>query len=147
MEGTKLLDPCGEPIVLRGANNLIIYPDCTGESTLPGQKVGADGFGVKWLGLLVPPLDGDYTFHLASDDAAEVWLDGLLVWDNWGRYSKYPQPEASFRLRNLVGGRPYELEVRYAEVDGPARVRLEWWHRAIERAVIPAEQLYPPLRN
>lgn len=113
----------------------------------PHKEAGTDGFGVLFSGLLVPPLDGDYTFTLHCDDAAEVRLDGLMIWDNWGKFSKKVFNKASFRVKELQAGRPYALEVRYAEVDGPARIRLEWAHPAIVREPVPVSQLYLPVND
>ena len=49
VDGTTLHDPCGETIILRGANNLIIYPDRAGESTLPGLAAsGANVVRAHW---------------------------------------------------------------------------------------------------
>ena len=33
-----------------------------------------DNFGAQLIGLLSPPVDGNYTFYIASDDASALWL-------------------------------------------------------------------------
>ena len=50
-------------------------PDVT--SLQPGAQWGsnvADRYGVRLRGTVTAPLTGDYTFYIAGDDNAELWL-------------------------------------------------------------------------
>lgn len=40
-------------------------------------------YGVSWSGFLRIDVAGDYAFGTVSDDGSQVWIDGLLVVDNY----------------------------------------------------------------
>jgi len=64
----------------------------------------------------LPP--GAYSFRTISDDAVRVWVDGVLVIDDWAPH------ESSVAVAPLDGGR-HELRVQYVQVDGWTELRLE----------------------
>lgn len=54
------------------------YPDqpddMTYEAVFEAPNDVADHYGQRLAGYLTPPVTGDYTFYLASDDSSELWL-------------------------------------------------------------------------
>ncbi len=61
---------------------------------------------------------GAYTLRTISDDAARVWVDGVLVIDDWTPH------ESAVDWAPLAGG-THELRVQYFQVDGWTELRLE----------------------
>src|SRR6476619_7496964 len=49
----------------------------------PGPGMGADSFSVRWTGWVKPRYTETYTFYVNSDDGVRVWLNGVLILDNW----------------------------------------------------------------
>src|SRR5687768_4387689 len=47
------------------------------------EGVGADRFSARWTGALTPPAAGTYTFATETDDGVRVWIDDVLVIDDW----------------------------------------------------------------
>lgn len=47
----------------------------------PNQKV--DNFSVRWSGSIEVSDTGVYVLRTRSDDGVRLWVDGLLVIDNW----------------------------------------------------------------
>lgn len=43
-----------------------------------------DNFAVRYLGEIYINKTGTYTFYVSSDDGAMLWIDDLLLVDNWG---------------------------------------------------------------
>lgn len=64
----------------------------------------------------LPP--GRHTIRAISDDGVQVWVDGLLVIDNWAPH------ESAVNLATVGGGR-HEIKVRYYQVAGWTELRLE----------------------
>jgi hypothetical protein len=102
----------------------------------PDDALPADGFSVRWEGMLRVPETGEYTFYLFSDDGARLFLDGHLVIDNWGNHSAVER-DGTIELES--GKVP--IRVEYFENAGPAVVRLSWSSKTQSRSVIPAENL------
>ena len=50
----------------------------------PGVTDRFEWFGISYIGGIVAPTEGDYTFKLISDDGAKLYIDGELVIDNDG---------------------------------------------------------------
>ena len=50
----------------------------------PGITDRFEWFGISYIGGIVIPSDGNYTFKLTSDDGAKLYIDGELVIDNDG---------------------------------------------------------------
>ncbi len=51
-----------------------------------GSKL-ADGFMVRWSGVLRVAKAGAYTFYTHSDDGSRLYINGKLVVENWGPHS------------------------------------------------------------
>ena len=73
----------------------------------------------------LPP--GSYTLRAISDDAARVWVDGVLTIDDWA-------PHESVVDHAPLGGGRHELRVRYYQVDGWVELRLDIV-RGVERSL------------
>jgi len=104
----------------------------------PGEGVPADRFSVRWTGTIDPPESGMYTLISETDDGVRVWLDDVLVIDDWnGQFVE--RNEAAVML---TAGAPARLRVEYFELDMPASARLKWSSATISEEVIPSEHLW-----
>ena len=110
--------------LLGGTNNMADPPTKTEvlNQLLEGPTSIDDNYGSRLSGWLVPPVTGDHTFWIASDDEGELWLsanadreDRILIchqpmfsgpngWDDFH--------EQKSQLVSLVAGRPYYYEVK-----------------------------------
>lgn len=99
----------------------------------------ADSFSVAWSGQLAPAYSELYTFYLAVDDYARLWVDDQLL---VGRtfYQGGSAMRAQIRLK---AEQRVNIRVEYAEKSGSAFAKLEWESNSQPRQVIPAARLYP----
>jgi hypothetical protein len=89
---------------------------------LEGPSNIGDNYGSRMKGWLVPPISGNYTFWIASDDNGEFWMStdsdsankvlvcyqpGSAESRNWTKH-----PEQKSRPISLVAGRAFYYEVR-----------------------------------
>lgn len=92
--------------------------ECAGfNMSLAGR--GGD-FGMRYEGFLKIDQDGDYTFHLGSDDGSILYLDGKKVVDSDGIH---PHTVQTGRARLSRGMHP--LRVDYTQGGGEASLTLE----------------------
>ncbi|WP_437638437.1 PA14 domain-containing protein [Sorangium sp. So ce854] len=104
----------------------------------PAGGIPADGFSVRWTGEIEPRYSETYTLTTQSDDGVRVWVDGVLVIDNWTPHS----PTEDSATVALVAGQRHDLKVEYFESGGGALSRLYWSSPSQVREVIPQGRLY-----
>ncbi len=101
---------------------------------LPGDL--DDNYGERLSGWIIPPVTGNYTFYIASDDASELWLSTNSSSANKQRiasvsgwtYFRYYTSSASQISPSvaLVQNRWYYLEVLHKEGGGGDHLSVTW---------------------
>ena len=106
-------------------------------STSPDPLVNADGFTVRWTGMITVPSSATYTFYTVTDDGIRLWIDGQQIIDNW---TDHGNTEDTGDI-TLAAGRQYEIILEYYENGGGAVCELSWESPAIAREAIPSQYL------
>jgi hypothetical protein len=106
----------------------------------PNAAIGSDAWSARWTGRLTAPVTDVYTFYGYSDDGIRVWVDDVLVLEDW-------------RIRNptetrgtpipLTGGKAVSIKVEYFDDGGTALARLSWSSTQRAKQVIPETALTP----
>lgn len=73
-----------------------------------GPVNGEDGYGSRIRGYIHPPQTGDYTFWVAADDSAELWLST----DATPKTSPPPRPTGTNASNPLTGERSWHPPLR-----------------------------------
>jgi len=107
----------------------------------PDPSLGGDTFSVRWRGRVKPRLTERYTFYVHSDNGARLWVNGLLVIDDW---VEHPPHEVSGVI-DLEANREYDLRLEYFENAGAASVKLSWSSTSQPtKEIVPQSHLFPP---
>lgn len=106
----------GLPVLVRDEAQLNL--DWDGASPAPGV-VAADFFSARYTRLW-QGAPGRYRLTLTSDDGSRLFVDGVLVLDNWG-----VQDTTSRMVEMTFDGTPTALRVDYFENAGGAKIVLE----------------------
>ncbi len=118
-----------------------------------------DGYGSVIRTWFIPPSSGNYFFHIAGDDAAELWFrnvpdqdtGAVRIANHTASVARYAwQTNASQRSasQSLLAGRAYYLEARHKEGTGADHIAVAWQNAGggpIQ--VIPAAYLAPVYKN
>ena len=121
----------------------IFFPDFT--TNFPAAILpNTNQVSVRWVGQVLAPVDGTYTFTVASDDGSRLWVNGSCVEDNWVTQSG--------TVRNgtitLVGNTRYDIVVEYFNQTGPATCQLRWTPpNDTGSTVIPTRLFVPAYRR
>ena len=110
----------------------------------PGPGVATDNFSARWSGSVAASTTGSYRFRTVSDDGVRLWINNVLVIDNWTDHA--PTTNTSGTVR-LVAGQRYAVRLEYYERGGGAVIRLRWLTPGSSTYVaIPGSALYasPP---
>ena len=49
----------------------------------PAPSVRADGFSARWTRTVNFEYTGNYRFYMTSDDGMRIWVDDILLIDQW----------------------------------------------------------------
>jgi beta-glucosidase len=111
------LDLQGPPVLTRIDPEVdFVWKEAGGAEVLPRN------FSVRWTGVLVPPDDGEYQIDFTGDDGYRVWLDGTLLFEDWGRHPRSTRTKSL----HLEKGHAYALKIEYFETTRGAQARLLW---------------------
>lgn len=102
----------------------------------PGTKL-MDNFYVNWTGVIRIPKDGEYTFHLESDDGSRLFIDGKSVVDHGGTHDL---TEMSGHAKLKAGD--HDLKVEFFDAEEDAGCILSWETTGKAREVVPASALF-----
>lgn len=107
----------------------------------PTSAIAKDVFFATWTGKIEVPND-TYNLRFTGDDGYRIWIDGVLVVDNWHLRTS-PGTMASPKL--AAGKR--NIRIEYMEWTGSARAKLEWRSNNAAYQVVPKTALYPETGN
>ncbi len=85
--------------------------------------IGTDNFSVRWDGLLRITTTDTYRFQTVSDDGVRLYVDNVLVIDNWTDHASTTDTSANVAL---TAGEIYDIRLEYYENGGQAEIRLRW---------------------
>lgn len=107
----------------------------------PDPSMAADYFSICWTGFLTPEQSGNYTLYVTSDDGIRLWLDGVMLVDQW----KGQAPTEYSAAVTLTAGNPHPIRLDYYENTGGATIKLWWEGPGISKQAIPSARLTPDI--
>lgn len=96
-------------------------------------------FSVRWTGKIQSRYTEEYTIHALSDDGVRVWIDNILIIDNWKRQKSRVETTGKFEFKE---GKQYSIKIEYFNYGGPASMKLLWSSTRQEKQVIPSKYLF-----
>ena len=103
----------------------------------PDSSVDTETFSVSWEGGLMVPQEGDYTFYTTSDDGIRLYINDILIIDEWNDQS-LTEYSGQIYLRS---GTTYPIRLEYYDNGGSAAVNLKWSGPSITKQVVPTAYL------
>ncbi len=120
-----------------------------------GQNV-ADNYSRRLIGYLQPQTTGDYTFWIAADDLARLYISSDATEANRsqiasvGAWTNFQSWDSNASQKSVVipllAGHVYWLEVQQQEDGGGDHASVAWAGPGIPRQPIPAGALFPNFR-
>ncbi|WP_226895189.1 PA14 domain-containing protein, partial [Luteolibacter marinus] len=119
-----------------------------------GPSEVAENFSERVTGYLVPPLTGDYSFWLASDDDGELFLSTdenpanlqsiatVTGYTDPEQWTKFPSQHSA--VRHLVAGKRYYLKVHHRDGVFGDHLAVAWDGPGFARKIIANEFLEHP---
>lgn len=108
----------GKPVVTRTEQ---VIGHKWGEA-VPDPLIGADGYSVRWSGVLTSPVSGLVYFGMTIDDGARLFINDACVLDEW----KNGTERLVKKEVRLEKGKKYTLRMEYFEDRFNATASLGW---------------------
>ena len=105
----------------------------------PRSGIAADTFSVRWTGQVRAKVTGTHTFFTLSDDGVRLWVNGVLVIDNWTDHA----PTENSGTIALTAGQRYDIRMELYENGGGAVSQLRWSAPGLAKEVVPQTHLHP----
>ena len=105
----------------------------------PDGRLLNDNFSARWTGQVEPRYSGVYTFYTHSDDGVKLWVNDILLVDQWNDHTVREDRGTI----DLVAGTKYDIKMEYYDrlLDAVAKL---WWSSDLQvKEIIPQSQLYP----
>ncbi|CAA9269317.1 MAG: Cytochrome c551/c552 [uncultured Blastococcus sp.] len=94
--------------------------------------VGPDNFSARWTGTFDFPSSTTYTFTAVSDDGIKVWVDDVLLIDQWR-----DQAATTFTASRSLTAGAHRVKVEWFETGGDAVAKLGWTGGVSNTAPVP----------
>lgn len=110
-------------------------------------------YGQRIRGYIHPPTTGEYSFAIAADDAAQLWLStddnpankqliaSVPAWTLSRQFDKYGEQQSG--AIRLEAGKKYYIEVLHKDADQKDNLAVAWQMPGAERAIIEGKYLSP----
>jgi len=82
-----------------------------------------NNYSVRWTGILVPPVSGEYVVGFSGQDGHRIWLDGQLLGEDWNVH--HPATVVS-KTVHLEKDHAYAVKIEYFQTIRSAEARLIW---------------------
>jgi hypothetical protein len=105
----------------------------------PAAGVAVDNFSARWTGRVEAPVTGSYRFSTVSDDGIRLWVNGLLVINNWTDHAATTNTSAAIAF---TAGVRYTITLEFYEKAGSATAKLQWSYPGQATQVIPQSRLF-----
>ncbi|MFC1565156.1 glycoside hydrolase family 3 C-terminal domain-containing protein [candidate division KSB1 bacterium] len=108
----------GEPVVTAVDSKIDFYWWDKG----PQENIDSDNFSVRWTGVLVPKVTGEYMFGGEGFSEFRIYINGEEI----VRFRGSHHSRKTYRPIRLTAGRKYRLSVEFIEHAGDAFMKLLW---------------------
>src|SRR5690606_9260066 len=109
----------------------------------PDPSMHQDWFSIRWTGQVEAPATGSYTFYTQTDDGVRLWVDDVLLIDQWQNQAT---TEWSGSI-SLAQDQRYDIKMEYYDAGNEAVANLLWAGPSISKQIIPTSHLYVPGSN
>eukprot|EP01038_Epipyxis_sp_PR26KG_P006752 gene6752-9253_t len=105
---------------------------------------GQDYISIRWTGALSVNQSGNYRFKVQADDYARLWVDNVLLCDDWLTTSTN-ETNRFYNFSNYIylgDNRLHQIILEYRDVVGTAFAKLLWETSEGVVEIIPQENLF-----
>jgi hypothetical protein len=112
------------------------FPQDWGSAPAGTAVTADDNYSVRWTGYVETSTAGSWTFFTMSNDGVRLWIDDVLVIDNW---TTHVVTENSATLTLSAGWHSIRLE--YFQQNGAAAITLSFQGPGQVKSIIPQSKL------
>jgi hypothetical protein len=104
----------------------------------PLNGIPIDRFSARWSGRIKSPITGSILFSTTSDDGVRLWINNVLVINNWTSHSS----TINDATVSLVADEFYDIKLEYYDTYSASIIKLFWSFLGQPKVIIPKSKLY-----
>ncbi len=128
-------------IFLERLDSTINFSFTNANQPLTIAPVANQGYGVRWTGKIQAQYSELYTFYTSADDGIRLWINGVLLIDNWVNHAAIEKSQTI----TLIAGQQYDIKIEHYQLTGDGVAKLYWSSPSTPKTIVPKSQLYPAL--
>lgn len=107
----------------------------------PNPAIPAYSVSGRWTGVIQAPITGALTFSTLSDDGIRLWLDNVLVINNWTEHAESTDTAPTF---HYLSGQQIQVKLEWFQGPaGPATMKLFWTYPGQPTTIVPLSRMSP----
>jgi len=118
------IELAGEPVLVREDRQI----NFQWHSGSPDERIENENYSIRWTGYLTPPVSGEYTLSVTSDDGIRLYIEGKNIIDDWNDHAM----ESRTAKAVFEAGKNYDFVLEYYERKGDAGCILQWQQPGID---------------
>jgi beta-glucosidase len=96
--------------------------DLQWDETQPVEGIPIENSAIRWTGVIVPAVTGEYTLGARIEGAFRVQLNGERIINEWGRGPERP----ASAVVHLDKGKTYDITIEFVQLSRKALVQFGW---------------------
>lgn len=116
----------------------------------PGYPITEDNFTALWTGFIQPDFSEEYTFSSDADDGMRLFINDVLILDNWNKSESGSESEAMREKASqgvtgkitLQKNKKYQVKIEFYETVLSASIALYWESKSQEKEIVPQKNLF-----
>jgi predicted phage baseplate assembly protein len=110
----------------------------------PDPSVTSGVYTIRWDGWVYAPAAGTYTFYTLSPNGVRLWVNGVLLINNWVMPPNPVEQQGSIQLGSTFApATKFDIKLEFQNAGGTGSIQLWWLGPGIPKQIIPASRLYP----
>jgi len=110
--------------------------DFAWDSVSPAPNVPPEYFSVRWNGVLVPPVEGDYRLGTSCDGGCRLFLNDKILLDDWDPLTHGNRSMTT--LVHLQAGHEYPIKLEYFHNSWESNIQLLWLPPNLQQEAVEA---------
>lgn len=105
----------------------------------PFPSINRNKFSAVWAGQIQPIFSEDYTFETYSDDGVRLWVNNILIIDNWQLNTTGSTKRGTISLK---AGVKYNIVMQYFQDGHSSTIKLSWSSDSQAKEIIRKSRLF-----
>jgi len=112
-----------------------------GENEIPLQTglTHANDYSIRWRGFVQPAYSENYTFYVLADDGVRLWVNNVLLIDNWQNQTSAVESSGTIKLE---ANKLYQVKMEFYHHTGESTTVFSWSSASQAKEMVPTGRMF-----